>query len=169
MRYLAILIWIFSCSNLSFAQTQKIGHVNSQKFLDTLSETKQLAEQLAKYEQSLTATGEQMIQKFQENARKYQQDVKAGNLTPLQQKDLESSLEVEQNAIGKYQQSAQESLNKRRQELLAPLLNRIDEAIKAIGKEASYTFIFDSSAGLIFYPESEDITPLILKKLNAPK
>ncbi|HRI35447.1 MAG TPA: OmpH family outer membrane protein, partial [Saprospiraceae bacterium] len=71
--------------------------------------------------------------------------------------------------IGKYQQSAQESLNKRRQELLAPLLNRIDEAIKAIGKEASYTFIFDSSAGLIFYPESEDITPLILKKLNAPK
>ena len=82
---------------------------------------------------------------------------------------MESNLEVEQNAIGKYQQSAQESLTKRRDELLAPLLKRINDAINEIAKTEGYTFIFDSVQGFLFADQSKDIFSLVYKKLEEPK
>jgi outer membrane protein len=55
----------------------------------------------------------------------------------------------------------------RRQVLLKPILEKIDVAVKAVGKEGGYTFIFDTSSGsMLFATESEDITSLVKTKLG---
>ena len=71
-----------------------------------------------------------------------------------------------QEAIVKYQESAKESLDKRRLELTKPLLDKISKAIIEMGKEQGYMFIFDSSVGLLYQPEGEDISAKLMEKLN---
>ena len=84
-----------ACLSLAIAgNTQKIGYLNSVKFIDTLQEAKLLADQLLQYEKSLSETGEKMISKFQEDLKLYQKDQQAGTLTPTAQKQKESDLQV---------------------------------------------------------------------------
>ncbi|MBK7811216.1 MAG: OmpH family outer membrane protein [Saprospiraceae bacterium] len=166
MRSLFIVSMVLS-SCLLFGQ--KYGHINSRNLLDTLNETKIIAAELSTYEKALTETGEKMVLKFQTNLEAYRTEVAAGNLTAIRRKQLESELEVEQDAIGKYQQSAKESLEKRRNDLLNPLLAKIDLAIDQIAKEGGYNMIFDSSVSMLFVTDAFDISAMVISKLNTPK
>jgi outer membrane protein len=107
-----------------------------------------------------------MLAKFQANYFKYQEDVQSGNLTQVMQKEIESNLEVEQGALDNYRRSAQESLEKRRAELVKPLLDKINNAIQLVGKEGNYNFIFDSGQSLLFVTESNDLFKEVFAKLN---
>lgn len=149
----------------SFTFSQKIGHLNTVAFIDTLTEAKIMADKIADYEKALTAQGEQMAMKFQKNVEMFQKDVQSGALTPIQQQSKQTELETEQAALGNYQKSAQESLLKRRDELLKPLLDRINKALIEIGKEDGYQFIFDSSIGLLYFPESDNVSAKLSQKL----
>ncbi len=166
-RYLlsAALGLCFVFNNSASAQP-KFGHLNTVLLMDSLEEAKMLADQLVQYEALLTKSGEEMIAKYQANFLKYQQELQAGNLTPKQQTELESNLELEQNAIDNYRKSAQESLEKRRQELLKPLLEKINKAIREVALEGQYTTIFDSSKSMLFVTESLDVFPQVFLKLN---
>ena len=149
----------------SFTFSQKIGHLNTVAFIDTLTEAKIMADKIADYEKALTAQGEQMAMKFQKNVEMFQKDVQSGALTPIQQQSKQTELETEQAALGNYQKSAQESLLKRRDELLKPLLDRISKALVEIGKEEGYLFIFDASVGLLHFPESDNVSNKLSQKL----
>lgn len=154
MRTILILVLLCQFSDL-FAQ--KYGFVNYRLLLDSIQESRLINEQLNKYEKSLSDVGQQMVIKFQENYKKYQDAVSAGSLTALQRKQLESDLEVEQNALSNYQKSANESLEKRNQELLKPLLDKLTIKIKEFALKEGYSMIFDSSMGLLYVPEGEDL------------
>ncbi|MEP7196452.1 MAG: OmpH family outer membrane protein [Saprospiraceae bacterium] len=145
---------------------QKYGHVNYRALIDSLDGAKVINDQLNKYEKSLSDVGESMIQKFQTNYSNYQESVKKGNLTGIQQKEIQSDLETEQNAIGKYQQSARESLDKRNAELLRPFLSKMDTILKDFAKREGYLMIFDSSMGVLLGPESENLFTKLVAILN---
>ena len=56
-----------------------------------------------------------------------------------------------------------------RQKLLAPVQQKIANAIKAVGDEKGYTYIFDLAAGNLVYVATtgaEDATPLVKTKLG---
>lgn len=169
MLFRTIIALLFLCLSTSFSFGQKIGHLNSVKFLDSLSESKAIADQISNYEKSLSETGEKMYMKFEQDVNKYREDVQAGSLTPAQQKQRESDLEIQQNAIAKYQNDAKDSLLKRRDELLKPLLDKINTILVEIGKEENFLFIFDSSVGSLYAPASLDVTDKVLKKLSEKK
>lgn len=87
----------------SFTFSQKIGHLNTVAFIDTLTEAKIMADKIADYEKALTSQGEQMAMKFQKNVEMFQKDVQSGALTPIQQQSKQTELETEQAALGNYQ------------------------------------------------------------------
>ncbi len=145
---------------------QKLGHVNYRQLIDSLDEAKNINEQLNRYELALSNVGQQMIDKFQANYKKYQDAINAGSLTSAQRQQMESDLEIEQTAIGKYQQSARESLQKRNEELLKPFLSKIDSLIKNYGKQEGYTMIFNNRPGLIITPDMDDLFTKLYPLLN---
>ena len=58
-------------------------------------------------------------------------------------------------------------MNEKRQELLAPILRRVDDAIREVGKENGFQFIFDESIGAILFDgNAEDVMPLVKAKLG---
>ena len=127
-----IIIALLFCLFFSAAHSQKLGHLNSVAFIDTLAEAKVIADQIAAYEKSLTAQGEQMAAKFQQNVTTFQK----------------------------------QSLLKRRDELLKPLLDKINAALVALGKEENYLFIFDSSSGLLHFPAADNVSEKIAARIS---
>ncbi len=59
---------------------------------------------------------------------------------------------------------------KKESEYLGPVLDKINETLKRVGKEKGYAFVFDASKGTIVYADdSHDITELILEELKKSK
>ena len=69
--------------------------------------------------------------------------------------------------IQAFQQNAQQSLQKKEQELLEPILSKARKAIEDVATEGDFTYIFDKSIGSILYAkESENVLSLVKKKLG---
>jgi outer membrane protein len=166
MRVITLSYTICICLISIVCFGQKVGHINTVQLIDSLNEARQASATLKQYDASLTKTGEEMVKKYQEKLKSYQSEMKSGNLTPVQQKQMESDLQIEQDAINSYRQSAQGSLEKRRLELIQPILDKINKAIQEVGKEENYIFIFDNSVGVLYFTESENVSAKVYKKLG---
>jgi outer membrane protein len=58
-------------------------------------------------------------------------------------------------------------LAKKREELLQPILDRVNKAIGDIAKEQGYSYVFDASSNILLYADaSADVTALVKKKLG---
>ena len=107
----------------------------------------------AMYSEYQTKAGE-----FQTNEGLMTDIVKEAKIKEIQ--DLE--LRIQQ-----FQQTSQESIQQKRNEVLSPLLEKAQNAIDEVAKEQNYTYIFDISLGSIVYgEESRDIMPLVKSKLG---
>lgn len=166
MKVLTLSFFLSICCFVNEITSQKVGHLNTVQLIDSLPEAKLASATLKQYDLSLSKTGEEMVKKYQDKVKSYQMDVKSGNLTSVQQKQMESDLEIDQNGINNYRQSAQSSLEKRRQELIQPILDKINKAIQEIGKEENYIFIFDNAVGILYFNQSEDVSAKLFKKLG---
>jgi outer membrane protein len=56
-------------------------------------------------------------------------------------------------------------INKKEQELLAPIQQKAVQTSQAVAKENGYAYILPKEQ-LISFPAADDILPLVLKKLN---
>ena len=69
--------------------------------------------------------------------------------------------------IQDFQQTAQESIQKKKEEIYGPILKKAEDAIKEIAKEKSYSYIFDTSLGTVIYAQdSDNILALVKAKLG---
>jgi outer membrane protein len=85
---------------------------------------------------------------------------------PIRDAKLKEISDLE-DRIQTFQESAQSSMQKKKEELYTPVLKKAEEAINAIAKEKAYSYIFDTSAGtLLFAQESDDILTLVKAKLG---
>ncbi|MEO8589764.1 MAG: OmpH family outer membrane protein, partial [Flavobacteriales bacterium] len=61
----------------------------------------------------------------------------------------------------------QEDLSKQEEELLKPMVEKTNLAIKDVADANGFTYIFDTSTGFVLYFEKgEDIMPLVKAKLG---
>jgi len=75
--------------------------------------------------------------------------------------------ELEQR-ITTFNQTASTDLQKKQQELFAPVIDKVKKAITEVGAEGNYVYIFDLSTQTIIYqsPKSNDVTAAVKKKLG---
>jgi outer membrane protein len=65
------------------------------------------------------------------------------------------------------QEKAQEDLAKQEEELLRPMVERTNNAIKEVAEAGGYTYIFDVSTGFVLYfDKGDDIMPKVKAKLG---
>ena len=57
-------------------------------------------------------------------------------------------------------------IQKKQQELLAPVHEKMTKAIKAVGEREGYTYIFDSAAMVHIGNDAQDVTPAVKKQLG---
>ena len=110
-----------------------------------------------------------MHENYQKLMQEYQANAKT--LTELSRTAKEQEIQGLAERIQNFQQLAQEQMAKTQEDLLAPIITKIQNAVQAVGKEG-FTYIFAATPnfgqGALLYmaDNSEDVLPLVKKKLG---
>lgn len=144
------------------AQT-KIGHINTAELLSSLPEAKKADSLLQQFQEVLKKNGEDYQADLEARAKKFNTD--SSKLTAVIKEAERKKLQDLYTRVVNYNQEAQQQLEARQQELLAPIQKKTLDIIQQVAKENGYTYVFNREA-LIVVPTSDDLMPLIKKKLN---
>ena len=160
----AILFLAVQCIQSS-AQSLKFGHIDSGALIQMMPATKQADSTLKRFGESLDSQLKGMTAEYQSKLQSYQS--KADSLPDAIRNTKEKELSDLGQRIQDFQQTAQESIQKKKEEIYGPILKRAEDAIKEIAKEKSYSYIFDTSLGsVIFAQESDNIMSQVKVKLG---
>lgn len=174
MKCCILLFCCFGVMSQAFAQggdpcNQKIGWANSVYILSLMPEVKKVEAELSLQQQQLE---NQIRLKFEE----YQAKAKALKTLPSGtpdaiRNDKEREVALLQENIESFKLEAQDSYQRKTNELMEPIYKKIGVAIDAVAKENGYAYIINMQATtsrdiLLFSDEKYNVSILILKKLG---
>ncbi len=164
LLYLSVLSLLISFTGL---QAQKIGYLNSQALLAELPEVKQADANLQALQTQLEKKGQMMVQELEGKYKDLQRREQSGEISPKALDEEAKKLKEQEGELSKYEQEVQKQLATKRQELLQPLIDKVNNAIKQVATEGQFTYIFDSSTGILLYAaDSMDVTASVKLKLG---
>lgn len=163
VKILFVALFMLGASSV-FAQ-QKFAVVDAQTILMAMPELDSVKVKVDKVQQELM---EQMsanekeyttkIQDYQKNKDKYSETIRA-----QKEKELQSLTA----RIEEFQQVANKELQDKNQEFMTPVQQKLIDAIKYVGKQNDFVFVFDKNAAL-YVSETlvTDITSLVKAHLK---
>ena len=143
--------------------------INTTLLLQDMPEVQAVGTELETFQNQLMADGQAKVEAFEKNYVDYMTKVNNGELSKVEMAQMEQALTQEQQSIAVLEQEVQNKILAKREELMGPILEKVDVAIKAVGKEGGYTFIFDSSlqGSLLYAPDGDDVINLVMQKLQS--
>ncbi|MDE6498202.1 MAG: OmpH family outer membrane protein [Muribaculaceae bacterium] len=150
------------------AFAQKFGVVDLENVFQAMPETAtaqtQLTDASKKYEDEFAKLREEVDKLFAEY-QNLQKDpatpdaIKERRLNELQERDQK---------VQQFRNTASQDLARLQEQLMAPIQQKIADAVKTVGQEGNFTFIFPNEQGLLLYTGSDvtDVTPLVKTKLG---
>lgn len=171
MRKLFLILIAFVSLSIS-ASAQKFGHCVSADIIESMPEYK--AAQTAietegkKLEDQLQAMGAE----YQSKVQAYQENMGLAAAAPEKwsaalQADKEQEIMQLQERIQRFQENAQASIAQKRNDLLKPVMDKLDGAIKKVAADGGYVYIMDKNSVLYVNETiSVDVTADIKKALG---
>jgi outer membrane protein len=148
-----------------FAQSPKLGHIDRQALMLMLPERKDAETKMQAFAKTLEDRLKAMRTEYQTKVEKANAD--AATMTNTEKEMVMRELQELEQRIVDAQEKAQEDLQKQEQELLAPMVDRTNTAIRDVAAAGNFTYIFDTSAGMVlYYDKGEDILPAVKTKLG---
>jgi outer membrane protein len=145
----------------------KFGYIDSNEILTLMPETDSLQKELQAYAEYLDQQMSSMAMEYQTKVTDYQENY--NTMSDLIRQTKEKEITDLQERIQAFQASADQDLGAKQADLFNPLIDRVKEAISEVGKENSYTYIFDIGSGaVVYYENGDNILPLVKKKLGLP-
>lgn len=168
MKKIILLGAVFVVSLVSLRAQELYGHLNFGNLIAQMPQAVAANDSLEIMQATMVATGETMAQQFQRDATAFIKAVQGGGLTPVKQQEQQAALEKRQAEIQNYEQVIINTIGKKRNEMLKPIVARAQTAIDEVAKENGYVMVFDTSIfGAIMYAkDTEDIMPLVKAKLG---
>ena len=125
---------------MSVSAQVKLGHIETQKLIQAMPEWTAAQKTFEEEQKKVNTELNGLREQFQ---------------TKLQQR------------IQRFQETAMAQLEKTQNDLMQPVMEKALNAIKEVGKENGFTYIFDMNAGILYAAEnSQDVLPLVKKKLG---
>ena len=146
MKNLLLLVTIFVSLSV-FGQT-KIGHVDSQKLLDTMQSRKIAMQKLDDFRAEGIKELQEMQKAFETAYVKFEQTSK--DMSPVLLKMEQDKLMKKQQDIEARQGELEQGLQVYNEELNKPILDRIQKAIEIVADRKKLSYVIDETAALYF-------------------
>jgi outer membrane protein len=149
----------------SSAQIHKFGHINSAELLQSMPQTRQADSLLKKFGTELEGQLTAMTNEYKSKVQTYQagMDSLPDAIRTIKERELQDL----GSRIEGFRENAQESIQKKKEELYSPILKKAEDAIKEVAKEKGYSYIFDTSSGSFLYAqESDNVLDAVKTKLG---
>lgn len=165
-----ILTALLTFAGTSFAQTLKIGYADIQAVLVRMPETTTMNQQLQTYQQKL-AEQLQVKQQYAQTKLQEYMDLRESGTDQAILAPMETELQGLDQEIQQASAAAEQKLMTRRQDLLEPIINKLQDNIDAIAAEQGYSFIISKVDGtgssmILYGPEENDVTLQLMKKMG---
>ena len=146
------------------AQTLKFGHIDFQQLLQVMPERDAATKALQKHATELENQLTNMQKEYQTKVQAYiaQRD----SLSEAVRSAKENDLQDLQQRIQNFQAVAQQDLQKKQDEQFQPIIKKARAAVDEVAKEEGLIYVFDVNNLLYHSSQSEDILPLVKKKLG---
>ncbi len=150
------------------AQDLKFAHVNFNELVMLMPESDQARATIDATQKEAEETFQGMYEEFQSKLQQYQQ--KSDTWTAAIKQSKEKELNDIQTRLQEFQQSVQQELSAKQNELMAPIQEKAMKAVEKLAKDGGYAFVFDASQ-FIFANDAVvvDLTKEARKALGIPE
>lgn len=149
-----------------FAQNYKFGHINTNELFALMPERDSAQQILQNFAKELEDQLETMRVELNNKYNDYLNEQE--NLTDLIKQTKEQEINDLNQRIQGFETTAQQELQRKEAELFQPIYEKANNVIQEVAKENKFTYVFDLAARSLLYfsEDSENIMPLVKKKLG---
>jgi outer membrane protein len=145
---------------------QKIGYLYSERILQEAPGAQTVKTQLEQESTRLNARLQAMNDTLNKLVEDYQKQ--SVLLSPDEKKKREDALRARQQQMQQRAQILQEEASNRQNELMGPVMKKVEDIIEVVRKEGGYAIIFDATARVIVSADTTlDVTNQVITRLKA--
>lgn len=150
----------------NFAKAQsKIAYINFNQLIDLMPEAKTVNTQIQTYSKTFIDQIQTMNNELQTKGQAYEKN--RASMTDAARTAAEGELQDISKRLQDYQNTAQQQVEAKKNELGKPIIDKATNAVKLVAKEKGYGYVFDSSTtSLIVSPPGDDLLPAVKLKLG---
>ena len=146
----------------------KIGYVDSNEIMNNFEEVRQVQVDLEKEQKRLEAEFNDLV--YSLDSLKQDYDRQRLLMSDTRRNEKENEITSNEKAIQKFQLDKfgpEGEIYRKQNQLLKPVLGKIDEAIQKVGSERGYDFILDAVSGALLYAlDSHNLTEDVMEELS---
>ena len=163
-KYLAIILTF-----ISFLLSDiKMGYLNVDKILSELDEVRQVYIELEKEQRKIEVEYQSLQFELDSLFRSYEQQKML--MSEERRQKTENTIQSKQAELERFQiekVGPQGEIYKIQERLMAPIYEKMDNAVSKVGAEKGYDYIFNVSSGQIVYALPQyDVTEKVVDELN---
>jgi len=158
-----ILIFIFFSNATFAADIAKIGVINLQKIFETSSAGKSIQDELKKEKEKMESDLQKKGAEIEKIRKRLERESMVMGKEMREEKERESRIKI--NDFKTLQQKYRSKLKKHEGKLMDQLKTDINDVVQEIGKKGGYLLIVNQF-GVIYSPDSIDITDKVIRNLN---
>ncbi|MCU4177544.1 OmpH family outer membrane protein [Carboxylicivirga sp. N1Y90] len=162
------VIAVFAIAGKVQAQDLKFGHIHIQQVVAELPEKiaadKELQDEATKLQNQLQVMQADLEKKYTEYMA--QRDTLPDLIRATKEKEIQDY----DQRMQQYSQMAQQTIGQKEQQLLQPIIMKVQKAIEEVGQEQGLIYIFDLSSQVVVYHSetSIDCAEFVKAKLITP-
>jgi outer membrane protein len=149
------------------AESQKFGYANTQEIISKMPELQEANSQIEVLKNMFSKKGQEMVQSLRTKYQDLQKKQASGEIAPATLEREGAALKAEEEKIVEFEQTSQQKIYEKSEELMNPIQEKVNKAIKDVAAEHGYLYIFDTATGIVIYADpAADVSHLIKGKLG---
>ena len=146
----------------------KIGYVDSNEIMNNFEEVRQVQVDLEKEQRRLEGDFNNLVSRLDSLKQDYERQRLL--MSETRRNEKENEITNMEKSIQKFQLDKfgpEGEIYKKQNQLLKPVLSKIDAAIHQVGSDRGYDFILDAMSGALLYAlESHNLTEAVMDELS---
>ncbi len=123
----------------------KIAHIDTQAFIESMPSYQDAMKQIRQVEQTYQAEIDELLKEAQKKSERYKAEAptKTDEENAMRQQEMNDM----QNSIMEYNQTATRDVQKKREELMRPVLEKARNIIQETARAKGFDYVLDSTVG----------------------
>ncbi|WP_431127686.1 OmpH family outer membrane protein [Flagellimonas flava] len=165
VKKIAVALVLFVAATGFVNAQSKVAHINVQQLLSDMPEMKSAQAELKKLQETYRADIESSMTEFRNKATQYQNESSAKSREENEKRALE--LQGYEQNIQAAEQAAIQEMQKKQQELFAPISDKAKAAIEKVAAAEGFDYVIDASPGLsLIVAKGKDLLPSVKQELG---
>lgn len=165
VKRIAVALVLFVAATGFVNAQSKVAHINVQQLLSEMPEMQSAQAELKKLQETYRADIQSSMKELQNKLTQYQNEATSKTNEENEQRAVE--LQGFEKNIQEAEQTAMQELQKKQQELFAPISDKAKTAIEKVAAAQGFDYVIDASPGLsLIVAKGKDLLPAVKQELG---